>query len=78
MITTGGGWQDNVGGLVPGIKEGSSRKGLPLQVVSTPISMPDGFMKTFEKHLILIFSGKTRFARNMLQVRYYIWLYSYF
>ena len=68
MITTGGGWQDNVGGLVPGIKEGSSKRGLPLQVISTPISMPDGFVTKFEKHLILIFSGKTRLARNMLQV----------
>eukprot|EP00794_Sanderia_malayensis_P016014 gene16014-17631_t len=67
MITTGGGWQDNVGGLCPGVKEGRSAKGLPLQVVSTPISMPDGFMAKFEKHLILIFSGKTRLARNMLQ-----------
>lgn len=67
MITTGGGWQDNVGGLVPGIKEGSSKRGLPLQVISTPISMPDGFVTKFEKHLILIFSGKTRLARNMLQ-----------
>ena len=68
MITTGGGWQDNVGGLVPGIKEGSSKRGLPLQVIFTPISMPDGFVTKFEKHLILIFSGKTRLARNLLQV----------
>ena len=66
-MTTGGGWQDNVGGLAPGIKEGSSKRGLPLQVTSTPIDMPDGFLQKFQQHLILIFSGKTRLARNMLQ-----------
>jgi len=67
MITTGGGWQDNVGGLAPGIKEGSSKRGLPLEVKSTALDMPKGFMDTFEKHLVLVFSGKTRLARNMLQ-----------
>lgn len=74
MITTGGGWQDNVGGLAPGIKEGSSTRGLPLQVMSTPVEMPKGFVETFEKHLVLVFSGKTRLARNMLQV----FLFSFF
>eukprot|EP00795_Rhopilema_esculentum_P010877 gene10877-19700_t len=67
LMTTGGGWQDNVGGLAPGIKEGSSKRGLPLKVTATPLSMPQGFLEHFEKHLILIFSGKTRLARNMLQ-----------
>ena len=68
MLTTGGGWQDNVGGINPGVKEGSSARGLPLQVHSTPIQMPDGFLQKLEKHLVLVFTGKTRLARNMLQV----------
>eukprot|EP00965_Chrysotila_dentata_P036780 1223934-Pleurochrysis_carterae.AAC.3 len=32
MLTTGGGWQDQVGGIVPGIKRCSSAAKLPLVV----------------------------------------------
>ena len=32
VLTTGGGWQDQVGGLLPGAKLSTSQKGLPLKV----------------------------------------------
>ena len=68
MLTTGGGWQDQVGGLYPGIKVGTSENSLPLQVKSQPITLPEGFLEEIEKHLVVVFTGKTRLARNMLQV----------
>jgi len=67
MLTTGGGWQDQVGGLCRGIKVGSSKKHLPLQIKVKYITCPDGFIEKLEKHLLIVFTGKTRLARNMLQ-----------
>ncbi|XP_039618777.1 L-fucose kinase isoform X2 [Polypterus senegalus] len=67
ILTTGGGWQDQVGGLLPGIKIGRSKAQLPLRVEVEPISVPPGFTETFNQHLLLIYTGKTRLARNLLQ-----------
>ncbi|XP_051830582.1 L-fucose kinase [Antechinus flavipes] len=67
MLTTGGGWQDQVGGLVPGIKIGRSRAQLPLKVEVEEISVPPGFVQTLNEHLLLVYTGKTRLARNLLQ-----------
>ncbi|XP_057317332.1 L-fucose kinase-like isoform X1 [Hydractinia symbiolongicarpus] len=67
MLTTGGGWQDQVGGLCPGIKIGSSKNQLPLHIKTEQIQVPDGFKETLENHLLVVFTGKTRLARNMLQ-----------
>ncbi|XP_074055473.1 L-fucose kinase isoform X2 [Macrotis lagotis] len=67
MLTTGGGWQDQVGGLVPGIKMGRSRAQLPLKVDVEEISVSADFLQTLNQHLLLVYTGKTRLARNLLQ-----------
>ncbi|KYO37017.1 L-fucose kinase isoform C [Alligator mississippiensis] len=67
VLTTGGGWQDQVGGLVPGIKIGRSKARLPLKVEVEQIPMPDRFIQTLNQHLLLVYTGKTRLARNLLQ-----------
>lgn len=64
----GGGWQDQVGGLMPGIKVGRSQAQLPLKVEVEEITVPEGFVQTLSDHLLLVYTGKTRLARNMLQV----------
>ncbi|NWW92499.1 FUK kinase, partial [Rhynochetos jubatus] len=66
-LTTGGGWQDQVGGLVPGIKIGRSKAQLPLRVEVEKILVPDSFAQTLNDHLLLVYTGKTRLARNLLQ-----------
>ncbi|NWH66112.1 FUK kinase, partial [Geococcyx californianus] len=67
-LTTGsGGWQDQVGGLVPGIKIGRSKAQLPLRVEVENIPVPDSFTQTLNDHLLLVYTGKTRLARNLLQ-----------
>ncbi|CAM9452828.1 unnamed protein product [Bubo scandiacus] len=66
-LTTGGGWQDQVGGLVPGIKIGRSKAQLPLRVEVEKIPVPSGFTQTLNDHLLLVYTGKTRLARNLLQ-----------
>ena len=64
----GGGWQDQVGGLMPGIKVGRSRAQLPLKVEVEEVSVPEGFVQKLNDHLLLVYTGKTRPARNLLQV----------
>nr|XP_012627899.1 L-fucose kinase isoform X1 [Microcebus murinus] len=67
VLTTGGGWQDQVGGLMPGIKVGRSRAQLPLKVEVEEIRVPEGFVQKVNDHLLLVYTGKTRLARNLLQ-----------
>ncbi|XP_077165835.1 L-fucose kinase isoform X3 [Paroedura picta] len=67
VLTTGGGWQDQVGGLVPGLKIGRSKAQLPLKVEVEQIAVPEGFRRTLNEHLLLLYTGKTRLARNLLQ-----------
>nr|XP_031536672.1 L-fucose kinase isoform X5 [Vicugna pacos] len=67
VLTTGGGWQDQVGGLMPGIKVGRSRAQLPLKVEVEEITVPASFVQKLNDHLLLVYTGKTRLARNLLQ-----------
>uniref|UniRef100_A0A3Q0SS81 Fucose kinase n=1 Tax=Amphilophus citrinellus TaxID=61819 RepID=A0A3Q0SS81_AMPCI len=67
QILTTGGWQDQVGGLVGGVKVGRSKASLPLQVEVESLSLPEEFLVTLEQHLQLVYTGKTRLARNLLQ-----------
>ena len=66
-LTTGGGWQDQVGGLLPGAKIARSPGRLPLRVDSTLIHTPAGFPDVFRRHVVVAFSGRARLARNLLQ-----------
>ncbi|XP_062997600.1 L-fucose kinase isoform X2 [Elgaria multicarinata webbii] len=67
VLTTGGGWQDQVGGLMPALKIGRSKAQLPLKVEVERLATPDGFLHTLNEHLLLLYTGKTRLARNLLQ-----------
>ncbi|CAN2389283.1 L-fucose kinase [Pristimantis euphronides] len=67
VLTTGGGWQDQVGGLIPGVKIGRSAPELPLHVIVEQLQLPDGFLEMLNQRLLLVYTGKTRLARNLLQ-----------
>lgn len=53
---------------MPGIKVGRSRAQLPLKVEVEEIMVPEGFVQTLNDHLLLVYTGKTRLARDLLQV----------
>jgi len=67
MLTTGGGWQDQVGGIVGGFKIGRSSATLPLKISTELLDTSDEFFDIFSSHLKLVYTGKTRLARNLLQ-----------
>lgn len=52
---------------MPGIKVGRSRAQLPLKVEVEEITVPENFVQRINDHLLLVYTGKTRLARNLLQ-----------
>ena len=66
MMTTGGGWQDQVGGLLPGAKIARSAARLPLRVATELVALPPGFAARLSARLLLVFTGRQRLARNLL------------
>ena len=68
MLTTAGGWQDQVGGLSGGIKVGHSAAALPLRVDVKFLQLSDVTVRAFSDRLFIVYTGKTRLARNLLQV----------
>lgn len=67
ILTTGGGWQDQVGGLFGGVKVARSAAQLPLRVEVEQLSLSQDFTSVLQQHLLLVYTGKTRLARNLLQ-----------
>lgn len=51
-----------------GIKVGRCRPSLPLRVEVEILSPPKDFLVALGRHLLLVYTGKTRLARNLLQV----------
>ena len=68
MLTTGGGWQDQVGGLVPGVKITTSPARTPIQVHPKVLDVSDETLTKVMTNMVLIYTGKTRLAKNLLQV----------
>jgi len=67
MLSSGGGWQDQVGGLYGGFKVCRSAAQLPLRVETQLLSIPQSVIDHFNDHLVLCYSGTARLARNLLQ-----------
>lgn len=67
-LLPGGGWQDQVGGLVGGVKIARSRACLPLKVEVQRLDLSEDFLLSLQQRLLLVYTGKTRLARNLLQV----------
>jgi fucokinase len=67
MLTTGGGWQDQVGGLTGGIKLVTTEPGLPQQIEVTPVALSDETREALCQRLLLVYTGQRRLAKNLLR-----------
>lgn len=67
LMSTGGGWQDQVGGLTSGIKMVTSRVGLNQTVNCQPLNVSDETVTELNDRLALIYTGQRRLARNLLR-----------
>ena len=68
MLTTGGGWQDQVGGLLPGIKISTSSPRIPILVEPKILKVGGDMLRKISHHTALVYTGKTRLAKNIVQV----------
>ena len=67
MLTTGGGWQDQVGGLVGGIKLVSTRPGLPQKIHTEQTQLAPETKVELASRLRLVYTGRQRLAKNLLR-----------
>jgi len=68
LLTSGGGWQDQAHGIIPGIKMVSSAPSqLPVALTIERIPLSDSLKRKLDSRMVLVFTGMTRLARNILQ-----------
>lgn len=67
IMSTGGGWQDQVGGATPGLKYMSSMPGLKQEIKVTHVELLESARKELDERFVLIYTGQRRLARNLLR-----------
>ena len=67
IMSTGGGWQDQVGGVTPGIKYTTSAPGLKQEIKVSHVVLNEETMKELNRRFTLIYTGQRRLARNLLR-----------
>ena len=67
LMSTGGGWQDQVGGLTPGIKFITSEPGVAQHVQVEHLELDAKTQSELQERFCLIYTGQRRLARNLLR-----------
>ena len=67
IMSTGGGWQDQVGGIIPGVKFITSEPGLMQNVKVEKVNVSKETLEELNQRLVLIYTGQRRLARNLLR-----------
>jgi fucokinase len=66
-MTTGGGWQDQAGGIFPGAKLLITGPGLRQRIRVQPVQWSDARRAEFCQHMVLYNTGIQRVAKNLLR-----------
>ena len=66
-MSTGGGWQDQVGGVTPGLKYITSMPGIDQKLKVVHVEIPEEARKELDERFCLIYTGQRRLARNLLR-----------
>lgn len=67
IMSTGGGWQDQVGGVTDGIKYITSKPGLQQEIKVQHIKLNEETKDELNSRFCLIYTGQRRLARNLLR-----------
>ena len=67
LMSTGGGWQDQVGGLMPGVKLVTTQPGLRQEITCTGVTISEEIARQLSDRFVLIYTGQRRLARNLLR-----------
>lgn len=66
-LSTGGGWQDQVGGIIGGVKSTTTSSGIPQRPVIEQLKLSDEQYGALEDRLVVYYSGQQRLARDILR-----------
>lgn len=66
-LTTRGGWQDQLGGLLPGAKLLTSLPTRPMRIRCDTVTLAPGVVTDLHEHLVIAYTGISRLARDVLQ-----------
>ena len=67
IMSTGGGWQDQVGGLTPGIKYITTKPGMTQRIKVEYVQLDEETKEELQERFALIYTGQRRLARNLLR-----------
>ena len=67
LMSTGGGWQDQVGGLTGGIKMITTKPGIRQEIQVSGVQLAPRVMEELQQRFALIYTGQRRLARNLLR-----------
>lgn len=67
IMSTGGGWQDQVGGITSGLKYITSMPGIDQKLKVTHVEIPEAAKQELSDRFVLIYTGQRRLARNLLR-----------
>ncbi|HEY8748629.1 MAG TPA: L-fucokinase [Tepidisphaeraceae bacterium] len=66
-LSTGGGWQDQVGGIVGGVKSTLTVPGVPQRPTIEQLDLTNSQYEAIEQRLVVFYSGQQRLARDILR-----------
>ncbi len=67
IMSTGGGWQDQVGGITDGIKFITSQPGVGQKLSVEKLYLRPATVRELQERFALIYTGQRRLARNLLR-----------
>lgn len=67
IMSTGGGWQDQAGGLTKGIKMITSRPGVRQLLHVEYLKIPEEAQRELQERFAIVYTGQRRLARNLLR-----------
>lgn len=66
LMTTNGGWQDQIGGVYGGFKMTKTKNCLPLEISVKKLNLNNDFIDMINDRLVLVYTGITRLAKDLL------------
>ncbi len=66
LMTTNGGWQDQIGGIYGGFKFTRAKNQLPLEINVERVAISEEFLSEVNGRLLLVYTGLTRLAKDLL------------
>ncbi len=67
LMSTGGGWQDQLGGLIPGVKFITTRPGMAQKPQVQQVRLSRETKEELQRRFTLVYTGQRRMARNLLR-----------